>query len=81
MDGTLVPAALDSSLYIPELKSRRRESALAELVTQGLGNREIAEQLVLAKRTVDSHIEHIFNKLGFTSRAQIAAWVSRQDAS
>jgi DNA-binding NarL/FixJ family response regulator len=51
------------------------------LVTQGLGNREIAEQLVLAKRTADSHIEHIFGKLGFTSRTQLAAWVSRQDAN
>ena len=50
-------------------------------MTQGLGNREIAEQLVLAKRTVDSHIEHIFSKLGFTSRTQLAAWVSRQDAN
>jgi predicted ATPase/DNA-binding CsgD family transcriptional regulator len=59
----------------------KREREIAELVTQGLGNREIAEHLVLAKRTVDSHIEHIFNKLGFTSRAQIAAWVSRPDAS
>jgi DNA-binding NarL/FixJ family response regulator len=59
----------------------RREREIAELVTEGLGNREIAEHLVLAKRTVDSHIEHIFNKLGFTSRAQIAAWVSRPDAS
>ena len=51
----------------------RREREIAELVTQGLGNREIAEQLVLAKRTVDSHIEHIFSKLGFTSRTQLAA--------
>ncbi|HEX9527015.1 MAG TPA: LuxR C-terminal-related transcriptional regulator [Streptosporangiaceae bacterium] len=59
----------------------KRELEIAELVTQGLGNREIAERLVLAKRTVDSHIEHIFSKLGFTSRAQIAAWVSRQDPS
>ena len=32
MSGTLVPAALDPSLFIPELKSRRRDSALAELV-------------------------------------------------
>ena len=56
-----------------------RQWEIAELVTQGLGNREIAERLVLAKRTVDSHIEHIFAKLGFTSRAQIAAWVSRQN--
>jgi non-specific serine/threonine protein kinase len=58
----------------------KREEEIAELVTQGLGNREIAEHLVLAKRTVDSHIEHIFTKLGFTSRAQVAAWVSRPDA-
>src|SRR6266852_4136109 len=57
----------------------KRELEIAELVTEGLGNREIAERLVLAKRTVDSHIEHIFSKLGFTSRAQIAAWVSRPD--
>ncbi len=57
----------------------KREREIAELVAQGLGNREISERLVLAKRTVDSHIEHIFSKLGFTSRAQIAAWVSRPD--
>jgi DNA-binding CsgD family transcriptional regulator len=44
----------------------RREREIAELVTQGLGNREIAERLVLVKRTVESHIEHIFGKLGFT---------------
>jgi non-specific serine/threonine protein kinase len=65
----------------PAAQLTRREREIAGLVTQGLGNREIAEHLVLAKRTVDSHIEHIFQKLGFTSRAQIAAWVSRQDAS
>jgi DNA-binding CsgD family transcriptional regulator len=59
----------------------RREREIAELVTRGLGNREIAERLVLAKRTVDSHIEHIFSKLGFTSRTQLAAWVSRQNAN
>ncbi|HTM57611.1 MAG TPA: PTS sugar transporter subunit IIA [Candidatus Udaeobacter sp.] len=36
MDGTLVPAALDPSLYIPELKSRRRDRVLAELVGRAL---------------------------------------------
>jgi non-specific serine/threonine protein kinase len=66
---------------IPANPLTKRQREIAELVTQGLGNREIAERLVLAKRTVDSHIEHIFSKLGFTSRAQIAAWVSRPDAS
>jgi predicted ATPase/DNA-binding CsgD family transcriptional regulator len=58
----------------------RREQEIAALVTMGLANREIAERLVLAKRTVDSHIEHIFAKLGFSSRAQVAAWVSRRES-
>jgi DNA-binding NarL/FixJ family response regulator len=30
---------------------------------------------------VDSHIEHFFSKLGFTSPTQLAAWLSRQDAN
>jgi non-specific serine/threonine protein kinase len=53
----------------------RREKEVAELVADGLGNREIAERLYLSKRTVDSHLEHIFTKLGFTSRTQVAEWV------
>jgi len=53
----------------------RREKEIAGLVADGLGNREIAERLYLSKRTVDSHLEHIFTKLGFTSRIQLAAWV------
>jgi predicted ATPase/DNA-binding CsgD family transcriptional regulator len=53
----------------------RREREIAGLVADGLGNREIAEQLYLSKRTVDSHLEHIFTKLGFTSRTQLTAWV------
>lgn len=55
----------------------RREREISDLVAEGLSNREIAERLVIAKRTVDSHLEHILAKLGFTSRTQIAAWVTR----
>ena len=55
-----------------------REREVARLVARGLSNREIAERLVIAKRTSDSHVEHILAKLGFTSRAQIAAWVAEQ---
>jgi DNA-binding NarL/FixJ family response regulator len=36
----------------------------------------ITERLVLSKRTVDSRVEHILGKLGFASRAQIAAWLA-----
>ncbi|MEU5885173.1 LuxR C-terminal-related transcriptional regulator [Spirillospora sp. NPDC047279] len=55
----------------------RRELQVAALVAEGLSNREIADRLVIAKRTADSHLEHILAKLGFTSRAQIAAWHER----
>ncbi|MEV0091385.1 LuxR C-terminal-related transcriptional regulator [Streptomyces sp. NPDC050738] len=51
----------------------RREREVAALVAQGMTNREIAERLVISKRTADAHVEHILAKLGFSSRAQIAA--------
>ena len=53
----------------------RREKEIAALVAGGMGNREIAERLYLSKRTVDSHVEHIFAKLGFSSRTQLAGWI------
>ncbi|MFG2002956.1 ATP-binding protein [Spirillospora sp. NPDC048911] len=55
-----------------------RETEIAGLVAQGMSNREIAAAAVIAQRTVEGHIEHIMNKLGFRSRAQIAAWVGDQ---
>jgi non-specific serine/threonine protein kinase len=54
----------------------RREYEVAGLVAKGLSNREIAASLVVSPRTVDGHVEHILAKLGFTSRAQVAAWVA-----
>jgi DNA-binding CsgD family transcriptional regulator len=51
-----------------------REREVARLVSQGKSNRAIAEELVVGISTVEAHITHIFNKLGFSSRAQIAAW-------
>jgi DNA-binding CsgD family transcriptional regulator len=53
----------------------RREREVAELVAQGLTNREIADRLALSVRTAESHVEQIRSKLGFRTRAQIAAWV------
>jgi predicted ATPase/DNA-binding CsgD family transcriptional regulator len=53
----------------------RREQEVAELVAEGLSNRNIAQRLVVSQRTVDGHVEHILAKLGFASRAQVAAWV------
>lgn len=56
----------------------RREREVADLVAQGLTNRDIAERLVISERTAEGHVEQIRNKLGFHSRTQIAGWVERQ---
>jgi non-specific serine/threonine protein kinase len=55
-----------------------REREVAALIAQGLTNREIASRLVIAERTAEGHVQSILNKLGFNSRAQIAAWAVQQ---
>jgi predicted ATPase/DNA-binding CsgD family transcriptional regulator len=54
----------------------RREREIADLVAEGLTNKEIAARLTIAQRTAEGHVEKVLTKLGFTSRAQIAAWVA-----
>jgi DNA-binding CsgD family transcriptional regulator/tetratricopeptide (TPR) repeat protein len=51
-----------------------REFQVAQLVAAGLTNRQIAEQLVLAPKTISAHITHILTKLGAARRAEIGAW-------
>jgi non-specific serine/threonine protein kinase len=58
----------------------RRETEIAELVAEGLSNPEIAKRLVISVRTAQGHVENILRKLGFTSRAMIAAWVTERRA-
>jgi DNA-binding CsgD family transcriptional regulator/tetratricopeptide (TPR) repeat protein len=53
-----------------------RELEVAALVAQGRKNHEIAAALVITPATAASHVLHIHRKLGFTSRAQIAAWAA-----
>ena len=55
-----------------------RETEVAELVASGMSNRDIAVKLVIAQRTAEGHVERILSKLGFRSRAQIAAWVTER---
>ena len=57
-----------------------RGQEIAELVALGLTNRAIAERLHVSERTVEWHVEQDMNKLGFSSRSQIAAWVGRSHA-
>ncbi len=62
----------------PALRPRgpltHREQEVATLIAQGLTNREIARRLQIAERTTAVHVQHIFNRLGLTSRTQIAVW-------
>jgi len=59
----------------------RREAEIAGFAARGLTNKDIAAALVISQRTVEAHIDHILGKLGFSSRAQIAAWVAEHHAA
>jgi predicted ATPase/DNA-binding CsgD family transcriptional regulator len=54
----------------------RREREVAQLIADGLSNREIAAALIVTERTVEGHVSNILGKLGFHSRTQISAWVA-----
>jgi predicted ATPase/DNA-binding CsgD family transcriptional regulator/Flp pilus assembly protein TadD len=55
----------------------KREHEVVTMVAQGKSNREIAEAMVVTRRTIETHIGNIMFKLGFASRAQIIAWAIR----
>ena len=59
----------------PVLLLTRRETAVLELVRDGLTNREIAERLMISAGTVRSHLEHAFEKLGVHTRTAAVARV------
>jgi non-specific serine/threonine protein kinase len=59
----------------------KREWEVAALVAQGRTNKAIAEALVVSHRTAQGHVENILTKLGFNSRAQIAAWMAARQVS
>ncbi|QSE85251.1 LuxR family transcriptional regulator [Rhodococcus koreensis] len=82
-----VTYAIDEHVHAPTDSPRnrisltKREREVAGLIAQGLTNKAIAGELVIAQRTAQGHVEHVLAKLGFTSRAQIAAWVVEQGKS
>jgi DNA-binding NarL/FixJ family response regulator len=56
-----------------------RELEVLRLLTDGLDGRDIARHLVISPKTVGTHIEHIFSKLGVRSQAQAVALALRND--
>ena len=59
-----------------DLPLTKREHEITQLIATGLTNRQIAERLFIAQRTVDTHVGHILAKLGCSNRAQVAALTS-----
>jgi DNA-binding CsgD family transcriptional regulator len=52
-----------------------REEEVAQLVAQGLSNAEVAERLFISSRTVGTHLEHIYRRLGLRSRSELRQYV------
>lgn len=57
------------------------ERTVAALVADGLSNPQIGERLFISRRTVQTHLVHVFPKLGISSRTQLAAQVARRRAA
>ena len=71
------PVRLLSPADLPALTKRERD--VARLIAKGLTNKAIAGELVLSPRTVDGHIARLFAKIGVTTRAQAAVWMSEHE--
>jgi predicted ATPase/DNA-binding CsgD family transcriptional regulator/Tfp pilus assembly protein PilF len=56
-----------------------RELEIARLIARGLSNRGIADELTISPATAARHVANIFGKLGFSSRAQVAAWAVERE--
>ena len=75
MPDSLAAAAEEIGGWEGSERLTTRERQITVLVARGLSNREIAERLVISKRTVDAHVNHIFAKLGLSSRVQLTIWL------
>jgi DNA-binding CsgD family transcriptional regulator len=75
-EGAHTPA-LDQLTRPPELTPREQE--IAGLAARGLSSRAIAERLVISVRTVDNALQHVYGKLGLTSRTELRTALSRPD--
>jgi DNA-binding NarL/FixJ family response regulator len=47
------------------------------LLARGLSNKQVAARLVIARKTVDNHVEHIYTKIGASNRAQASLFAVR----
>ncbi len=82
-DGAAVEAVLEAAAQRPHTRKvlpaglTPREVEVVLLVARGMSNREIAAQLSLARKTVSAHLEHVYAKLGVSTRTEAALFVMR----
>jgi DNA-binding NarL/FixJ family response regulator len=62
----------------PEAELTPRQLEVAQLVAKGLSNAEIAEYLFVSVRTITSHLDHMYTRLGIDSRAALATHVTER---
>jgi non-specific serine/threonine protein kinase len=77
LPGPRVPA-VQPGCWTGSEELTTRERQIAVLVARGLSNKVVAERLDISKRTVDAHVNHIFGKLGLSSRVQLTIWLRDQ---
>lgn len=58
-----------------ESELSKRELEVARLVAEGLTNNEIADSLIISPRTVSTHLEKIYRRLGINSRASLVKYL------
>jgi len=71
------PAPQASPMAPSSTPLTERQLEIAKLVCQGLTNPAIAKRLGIRTRTVTSHLDHIYNRLGIGSRAELASYLTR----
>ena len=81
----VIKAVADGRVLLDERTLTRRrvdhEDPTADLIGDGLSNREIGEKLGVAEKTVKNHITSLLSKMGLQRRTQVAAWVAGQRAA
>ncbi|NEP46882.1 MAG: helix-turn-helix transcriptional regulator [Okeania sp. SIO2H7] len=68
---------MDSTAKASTGSLSEREVQIVELVTIGMTNQEISEQLDISKRTVDNHISNILTKTSTSNRVELVRWALR----
>src|SRR2546430_3735777 len=77
LTGRLLPERVlsESAAAAPGNPLSRREGEVALLIAQGLTSKEVGRRLFIERGTVDTHVQHIYNKLQIDSRPQLAVWL------